>query len=84
MSAQGTLVVMIQLSNVFVIWYYKMEYLFADLKKNRDGNSLNPKMSEEEKAKVVIQKAKVEDDEYKNYTEEQTYYRFVKEEQNNI
>jgi hypothetical protein len=34
-------------------------------------------MSEEEKAKVVIQKAKVEDDEYKNYTEEQTYYRCV-------
>ncbi|PNF17190.1 ATP-dependent helicase brm [Cryptotermes secundus] len=45
-----------------------------DLKKNSDDNSLNPKMSEEEKAKVVIQKAKVEDDEYKNYTEEQTYY----------
>jgi hypothetical protein len=57
-----------------------MKYLSSELKKNGDGNSLNPKMSEEEKAKVVIQKAKVEDDEYKNYTEEQTYYRFVKEE----
>lgn len=45
-----------------------------DVKKRRTDNSLNPKMSEEEKAKVVIQKAKVEDDEYKNYTEEQTYY----------
>ncbi|XP_069692754.1 ATP-dependent helicase brm-like isoform X2 [Periplaneta americana] len=45
-----------------------------EVKKNSDDNSLNPKMSEEEKAKVVIQKAKVEDDEYKNYTEEQTYY----------
>jgi hypothetical protein len=55
-----------------------MNYLSVDLKKNSDGNSLNPKMSEEEKAKVVIQKAKVEDDEYKNYTEEQTYYRCVK------
>jgi hypothetical protein len=56
--------------------------LNADVKKSSDDNSLNPKMSEEEKAKVVIQKAKVEDDEYKNYTEEQTYYRYVKVEQN--
>lgn len=55
-----------------------MNCLSVDLKKNRGDNSLNPKMSEEEKAKVVIQKAKVEDDEYKNYTEEQTYYRCVK------
>jgi hypothetical protein len=55
-----------------------MKYLSVDLKKNSDDNSRTPKMSEEEKAKVVIQKAKVEDDEYKNYTEEQTYYRCVK------
>jgi hypothetical protein len=48
------------------------------MKKSSAGNSMNPKMSEEEKAKVVIQKAKVEDDEYKNYTEEQTYYRYVR------
>jgi hypothetical protein len=58
--------------------------LYIDVKKNSDDNSLNPKMSEEEKAKVVIQKAKVEDDEYKNYTEEQTYYRFVSMEKNNL
>jgi hypothetical protein len=56
--------------------------LLVDVKKSSNGNSLNPKMSEEEKAKVVIQKAKVEDDEYKNYTEEQTYYRCVNIEKN--
>jgi len=55
-----------------------MRCLYVDVKKSRADNSLNPKMSEEEKAKVVIQKAKVEDDEYKNYTEEQTYYRCVR------
>jgi hypothetical protein len=34
--------------------------------------------SEEDKAKEVINKAKVEDDEYhKNANEEQTYYRWV-------
>jgi len=57
---------------------YKMRCLYVDMKKSGADNSLNPKMSEEEKAKVVIQKAKVEDDEYKNYTEEQTYYRCVR------
>ena len=56
---------------------YKMRCLLVDVKKSSADNSVNPKMSEEEKAKVVIQKAKVEDDEYKNYTEEQTYYRCV-------
>jgi len=55
-----------------------MRCLYVDMKKSGADNSLNPKMSEEEKAKVVIQKAKVEDDEYKNYTEEQTYYRCVR------
>jgi hypothetical protein len=59
-------------------FYVDSEYLCVDVKKNSTDNSLNPKMSEEEKAKVVIQKAKVEDDEYKNYTEEQTYYRCVR------
>lgn len=55
-----------------------MRCSYVDMKKSSADNSLNPKMSEEEKAKVVIQKAKVEDDEYKNYTEEQTYYRCVR------
>ncbi|XP_063220159.1 ATP-dependent helicase brm-like [Bacillus rossius redtenbacheri] len=41
-------------------------------KKNQGFSKMN--LTEEEKTKVVIQKAKVEDDEYKNYTEEQTYY----------
>jgi hypothetical protein len=56
----------------------KFKCLYTDVKKSKGDNSLNSKMSEEEKAKVVIQKAKVEDDEYKNYTEEQTYYRYVR------
>ena len=56
----------------------KFKCLYTDVKKSKADNSLNSKMSEEEKAKVVIQKAKVEDDEYKNYTEEQTYYRYVR------
>jgi hypothetical protein len=55
-----------------------MSCLCVDVKKRIADNSLNPKMSDEEKAKVVIQKAKVEDDEYKTSTEEQTYYRYKK------
>lgn len=49
--------------------YYDEEEL---IKKNK---YLGFSLSEEDQARVVIQKAKVEDDEYKNYTEEQTYYR---------
>ncbi|XP_066997034.2 ATP-dependent helicase brm isoform X2 [Anabrus simplex] len=36
--------------------------------------NIDEKLSDEEKARVVIEKAKAEDDEYKNYPEEQTYY----------
>ncbi|CAG2053427.1 unnamed protein product [Timema podura] len=45
----------------------------TDIKKKCDSASAT-NLTEDDKAKVVIQKAKVEDDEYKNYTEEQTYY----------
>nr|CAD7200422.1 unnamed protein product [Timema douglasi] len=45
----------------------------GDIKKKCNSASAT-NLTEDDKAKVVIQKAKVEDDEYKNYTEEQTYY----------
>ncbi|KAK7868746.1 hypothetical protein R5R35_002544 [Gryllus longicercus] len=35
---------------------------------------IDEKLSDEEKAKAIIEQAKAEDDEYKNYSEEQTYY----------
>ncbi|XP_046992487.1 ATP-dependent helicase brm-like [Schistocerca americana] len=46
----------------------------TDTTKNRRGKEFGDSMSEEERARAVIEKAKAEDDEYKNYTEEQTYY----------
>lgn len=42
------------------------------------GEHKRQNKSEEDKAKEVIKKAKVEDDEYhKNANEEQTYYRYL-------
>lgn len=40
-------------------------------------SSEDSKSTDNDKAKEVIQKAKVEDDEYKNTSEEHTYYRLV-------
>jgi hypothetical protein len=52
-----------------------MTRLFADTKPNTSNSS---SASDEDKAREVIKKAKVEDDEYKTSTEEQTYYRCKK------
>lgn len=43
-------------------------------KENSSDNDLDTKQSDEERAREVIKKAKVEDDEYKSATEEHTYY----------
>lgn len=48
-------------------------YLILSIARSHDRHAL------EDKARDVIKKAKVEDDEYhKNSNEEQTYYRYVK------
>ena len=45
---------------------------YTDTKPHRSRNS---DASDDDKARAMIKKAKVEDDEYKNSAEEQTYYR---------
>lgn len=44
---------------------------------NEDKKNKNSGLEDVTQVKEVIKKAKVEDDEYKNPTEEQTYYRYV-------
>ena len=56
-----------QINNYFALYLEKRRH-------HRDERSDKEK-TDEEKAREMIKKAKVEDDEYK--TEEQTYYRYV-------
>lgn len=61
--------------NFFVIFFFPL-LIFPKrytLKGRKDDN--DSKFSTEDEPQQIIKKAKIEDDEYKNTTEEHTYYR---------